>query len=96
MDLFHQTQRAHVCFFSKNKINGVEMDLRMKWILFPQNYYYFFSFKFYYSARFARENNYYLARFARENTTICARFAGAQKTTMSEASLFTPGFGTVE
>ena len=30
-----------------------------------------------------------------ENTTICARFAGAQKTTMSEASLFTPGFGTV-
>ena len=44
----------------------------------------FFSFKFYYSARFARENYYYLARFARENTTICTRFAGAQKTTMSE------------
>ena len=54
------------------------------------------SRKFQYSARFARENYYYLARFACENTTICARFAGAQKTTMSEASLITPGFGTVE
>ena len=72
--------------------NGFENEVNF----FSSKLLLFFSFKFYYSARFARENYYYLARFARENTTICARFAGAQKTTMSEASLFTPGFGTVD